>query len=180
MRRGSSRAVKRAQRLLASEGVTGPRVPVDRIARKYALVVRQPLDRDVSGMLVPLEDAAADRRWAIVVNSDHHPTRQRFTIAHELGHILLHGYTEPHADRGYVVRFRDGRSSEGRVTEEIEANQFAAELLMPQGLLLERATARRLEYVPLDGEDDPAVAELAREFEVSKHALLIRLSNLLA
>ena len=122
----------------------------------------------------------AERPWLIIVNSEHHASRQRFTLAHELGHLLLHDYTEPHADRGYVIRFRDGRSSAGRVREEIEANQFAAELLMPRDLVLQRASALRLEYVPLDAEDDPAVTELARAFGVSRHALLIRLSNLLA
>lgn len=180
MRRNSLRAIRFAERVLAEEGIADTPVPVEEIARKHATVVEEPLGDDISGMLVPLRMPDAPMRWAIVVNSRHHRTRQRFTIAHELGHLLLHGYTEPHADRGYVVRFRDGRSAEGSVAEEIEANQFAAELLMPRRSLLQRAAALRLEYVTSDGADDPAVDEIAKEFEVSKQALLIRLSNLLA
>ena len=68
----------------------------------------------------------------------------------------------------------------GSVTEEIEANQFAAELLMPRGPLLQRAAELRLKYVNSDGRDDPEVEALAVQFEVSRQALLIRLSNLLA
>lgn len=57
----------------------------------------------------------------IAFNKDHHPHRQRFTIAHELGHLLLE-----HADL---------RNNEDDYTtknpEETAANKFAAELLVP-------------------------------------------------
>lgn len=179
MTRRVTRASRRAQQVLAEAGVTSARVPIDQIACEYATVVREPLDADVSGMLVP-HPSDPSKPWIIFVNGAHPPTRQRFTLAHELGHLLLHDYKEPHADRGYVIRFRDGRSSEGRVREEIEANQFAAELLMPQDVLLEKLSAYRLEYVQFDDQDDPAIGELAKDFDVSRQALLIRLSNLLA
>ena len=103
--------------------------------------------------------------------------RQRFTVAHELGHLLLHGYTTPHADSNFRVRFRDAESSTGSVREEIEANQFAAELLMPRELVAAQATRIGLDYASPD-DDDPKLSRLARAFQVSKLALSIRLAGL--
>jgi len=57
----------------------------------------------------------------IAYNRDHHPHRQRFTIAHELGHLLLE-----HAD---LRNNEDDYSTKN--PEETAANKFAAELLVP-------------------------------------------------
>lgn len=176
-----NRACKQAERLLIQEKVRGPRVDVERIARKYALVVFKSMTSDISGMLVPLGDKIRGKSWAIVVNDDHAPVRQRFTIAHELGHLLLHNFVAPHADRGFKVRFRNSRSSEGSVFEEIEANHFAAELLMPRAAILKKLGSHGLEYAPTSNTNERGViADLAEEFDVSQEALSIRLSNLIA
>src|SRR6185437_11369540 len=146
-----ARARREAQRLLREEDITTAKVPIKKIASKHAVVVERTLGHEVSGMLVPLPEPLDGKRWAIVVNQSHPQTRKRFTIAHELGHLLLHGFTTPHADREFIVRFRDARSSDGSVLEEIEANQFAAELLMPHDRLLERLRGENsFEYSPLD------------------------------
>lgn len=74
-----------------------------------------------SGMLLP-----AERR--IFVNADEPDTRQRFTIAHELGHWVcqcLEGTVEPMYCRADEV-------DESARALEREANVFAAELLMPE------------------------------------------------
>ena len=168
-------AWKEAQRVLNDHGVVGPKVPVEKIAAKYANIVYQSLDSEISGILVPLERD----RWAIIVNSDHIEVRQRFTIAHELGHLLLHGYDTPHADRSF--KFRDTRSSEGTAIDEIQANQFAAELLMPRTVLVREVGSRTFDHAV---DDDPAfellVNRLAKKFGVSKQAMTIRLSSLFA
>lgn len=70
---------------------------------------------------------------SIYVNEFDSPTRQRFTIAHELGHLALH------ENQGSIVDFRkeifDFNISDER---EVEANSFAAELLMPVKEFLEQ------------------------------------------
>ncbi len=131
-------------------------------------------------MLVPLPSESSERRWAIIVNSGHAPVRQRFTIAHELGHLLLHRYSQLHADAGFKVRFRDENSSLGSIREEIEANQFAAELLMPEPLLVRHLVAIGFDYT---GEEmtDPQkekLRKLASDFEVSQQSLQFRIANL--
>lgn len=174
------KAIREAHRVLLETKTSRVPVDVERLASRWAHVVRQQLDDDISGMLVPLPKAVGGRHWAIVVNNSHSDVRQRFTIAHELGHVLLHGYTSTHADRSFKIRLRDSHSSEGSIREEIEANRFAAELLMPSDIIRRRLRNHVFEYVPEKQASERELDRLAREFNVSKQALQIRLSSLFA
>jgi Zn-dependent peptidase ImmA (M78 family) len=103
------------------------------------------------------------------VNSLHAPNRQRFTLAHEIGHVVLHRHIlegAVHVDR---VLLRDRNSSTGTDQLEIQANAFASELLMPTDIL-ENALGGR--QVVLD--DDADVAALAKKFRVSESAMRFR------
>lgn len=161
-----------ARELLDATAYTIP-VDVYAIAQAHHINVRsQPLEDTVSGMLV------IKNTYAIIgVNENHHPNRQRFTIAHELGHFLLH------RDEAHVfvdakpVFFRDERSAAGRQQQEIQANRFAAELLMPESVLQARIANQPLNPF-LDPFDDLTVQRLAAEFGVSIQALTIRLTRL--
>jgi Zn-dependent peptidase ImmA (M78 family) len=165
------RAERAAQRLLAQHSVTDIPVPVDHLAQELgAQLSYQPFDGDVSGML--FRDTT---RVIIGINANHAPTRQRFSIAHELGHLLLHQGRAMIVDRAARVNLRDTTSSLATDTEEIEANQFAAELLMPAAEVeqeLRRLPTKRWEY----REDVTSV--LARTFGVSQQAMSHRLVNL--
>jgi hypothetical protein len=77
------------------------------------LVSYKTLDDDLSGFLLRGGD-----RTIIGVNVAHPIERQRFTIAHELGHALLHEGDELHVDHGFSVNFRSPRSLEGTRVEE--------------------------------------------------------------
>lgn len=178
-----SRAVREARRVLAKERVRRPAVNVERIARRYARVIERDLPTAVSGMLIPLNRGSTAATWAILINEDDAPVRQRFTIAHELGHLLLHRFTIPHADTGFKIRFRDSVSSEGRVREEIEANEFAAELLMPRDLVHQALESEELDYADDSSQGESVfaalVAQLSNKFNVSRQAMTVRLSALL-
>lgn len=80
-----------------------------------------PLENNVSGKLY--HDG---NRWIINVNALHHPRRQRFTIAHELGHYFLH--------RDANKQYEDATFHRGKVysVEELDADNFAGALLMPK------------------------------------------------
>ena len=98
---------------------------------------------------------------------------QRFTIAHEFGHYLLHRESSRvFLDAGSIF-FRDDRSKQGSENDEIEANDFAACLLMPSNHLREL-----LSNEPLDVHDDVAVRSLAAHFGISVQALTMRLTRL--
>ncbi|MDE0041060.1 MAG: ImmA/IrrE family metallo-endopeptidase, partial [Candidatus Poribacteria bacterium] len=102
----------------------------------------------------------------------------RFTLAHECGHFLLHKREiakEVHVDKAFPMLMRDSMSAMGISEMEMEANLFAAELLMPAALISEE-----LESNPIDIDEEDAIDELARRFKVSQSAMRFRLGNLLA
>ena len=110
----------------------------------------------------------------IGINIRHAPNRRRFTLAHELAHVQLHRQELEdgvHVDRGSLRR--DARAAAGVDPIEIEANAFAAGLLMPTAFL-----ASELEGRSVDLEDDEAVAALANRFKVSGAAMRYRLISL--
>jgi hypothetical protein len=79
-------AERAAATLIERFSVSAIPVEVEDIAlRLGATIVRKPLERTISGLL--LREGGAK---LIAVNTDHHPRRQRFTIAHEVGHLQLH------------------------------------------------------------------------------------------
>jgi len=150
-------------------------VAIDRVAQHLNLrTAGTGFEDDISGILV-----AEKNRAAIGYNAMHAPVRQRFTIAHEIGHYVLHVLnvkTPPHSrlfvDR-YVVYRRGEDSATGNDQEEVEANTFAAALLMPERLVREDIKKHRFD---LDDEDD--LSALARHFNVSASAMSNRLANL--
>lgn len=98
--------------------------------------------------------------------------RQRFTIAHELGHFLLHKDERPlFIDKSEKILYRDINSSTGEIKKEREANAFAASLLMPKYLLIESISSS------LDGIESE-IDTLAQLYNVSSQAMMFRLSNL--
>lgn len=164
------KACNAAQVLLQDFGVKAASVPVERIIKSRNIVLQYaPLEEDLSGMAY-IKDGVG----IIGVNALHHPNRQRFSAAHELGHHVLHAdeiRRAIHVDKGSVL-YRDDLSSKGTDPLEIEANAFAAELLMPSELLMEAIGADGL-----DMEDDASVETLARKFRVSAGALRWRLAS---
>lgn len=105
-------------------------VPVEDVASHMgATIVRESLETTISGLL--LREGGAK---LVAVNTDHHPRRQRFTIAHELGHLELHP-GDYIVDSVVRVNRRDKLSSMASDSQEIEANAFAATLLMPRTLV---------------------------------------------
>jgi Zn-dependent peptidase ImmA (M78 family) len=175
------RAKQKAKELLSRHPAKGAWIDVFALAKKLpevAAVQAMDLDDDISGALLPVSEG----KWLILVNQDHAPTRQRFSVAHELGHLYLHQYRVPHADR--TMKLRDAQSSQGSAFEEIEANQFAAELLMPRDLLIKALDGQVIEYEPDNssgaGSFKKLVKDLAKRFRVSEQAMMIRLSSLFA
>lgn len=167
-----SRADAEALRILRDAGITDPPVNVDLLARDLgATILKDDLDPEVSGLLFRRPNSTV-----IAVNRDHPDTRRRFTIAHELGHLRLHDGRPLIVD--HVVRarinLRDNQSSLATNREEIEANSFAATLLMPPDFV-----HAQMHGVLTRGLGEQATIEaLARKFGVSAQAMEFRLTNL--
>lgn len=165
----SSRVLRReVTKLMDRFDVTRPAVPVDRIAKGLGADVRfLPYEGELAGMLARTESGAV-----IGVNSLHHRNRQRFTIAHEIAHLLLHDL-DVHFDRNFRVRHRDATSATATDPLEIEANRFAAELLMPYAMI-----QSDLDEAGIDVERLENVAPLAKRYGVSVQAMMHRIANL--
>lgn len=110
-------------------------------------------------------------------NSKKNKERKRFTVAHELGHYFLHtfGNSKTYVDtrESVGIRFRDHESSKGTNIEEVEANLFAAELLMPLNFLQQEIDKAK----PLSCVEE-LIEKMASKFEVSQQAMTIRLSSI--
>lgn len=113
----------------------------------------------------------------IKVNSFDPEVRQRFTIAHEIGHFILHE-PEQAVSRDDIENY----SSVMERIQEREANQFAAELLMPKKLLI-KVINDYMSEKKLESHLDPIQFEImldniSRKLDVSKSSLEFRLKNL--
>lgn len=152
-----------AEELRLATGVVGQTMlPLNAIADflQFRIMLFQPQEnnKDISG--------AIDYPQRIIhVNSSDSVGRQRFTISHELGHMLIHS---EYQDRpGWVYDYRLPDMSHKKSVREQEADLFAAELLMPAELLKEQ----------LDNNAGN-VNEVANAFQVSTEALRYRLDFL--
>lgn len=135
-------------------------VAVGALAKALGLrVVVATMPLSISGMIKPSEE---DDHFVIKVNRFESKARQRFTIAHEIAHYLLH---KSSIQKGVVdsVLYRSKLSSR----TEAEANRLAADILMPRDLV-NKAVAEVPSYV------DDIDAYLAEKFNVSRSAMDIR------
>lgn len=126
------------------------------------IVVKAPLQPKISGLIQPSEVARS--RFEVRVNKYETVERQRFTVAHEISHYLLHR-DDIGAGVFDSIMYRSALTSR----KETEANQMAAEIVMPIDLV-----ARELSR--FGGVRTPSVAEeLAAMFKVSVPAMKVRL-----
>jgi len=151
---GSAAVERRAQKVIARFGLTGPPVALEDVCRVLGFTVRvRPFDY-VAGLFIN-----DDVFPVIVVNSRERRERQRFTIAHELGHYFLGHGRKSFAEPG------------GRNRRERDAERFAACLLMPAAWVRHYWAAYAANY-----ENRSAI--LADLFEVSPAALKLRVKEL--
>lgn len=148
------RALKRAWDLLEAAGVRQPPVDVERLARYVGIsrIEYQPFLR-ADACLVPSESA-----HVVIVNSGAPRERQRFSIAHEIGHVLL--------GRG-GIKFRGGREPHSQ--EERLANVIAAEILIPTPALMRVAIGLQPSI--------ETIAAVAERFEASIEPTAIKLGE---
>lgn len=142
---------------LRQNGFLTPPIDIYAVAEYLGLDVKEEAMADeLSGFIEPRRSG-----WLIGVNSYHHPNRQRFTIAHEIAHFLLHKPKERHVDITFARR--TGR----RDSMENEADEFAAKLLMPE---------KEIRDVISQGET--SLDRLAAGFGVSAMAAKFRVQSL--
>lgn len=125
-------------------------------------VVEEAMDDDLSGYL-----ELHDGQWVAGINAYHHLNRKRFTVAHEIAHLLLHSSKKTcFQDQTFARREADRSQTEGTSMER-EADAFAAALLMPANDVRQA----------IDG-GMTSLSALAEKFKVSALAMKFRVMNL--
>ena len=137
-----------ARKLIADTGVINPPVLlgpiIDFLKNDSKLILKAwNFTEAVDGIHLLHEESVV-----IGYNQNINYFRKRFTIAHELGHFLL-----KHLIKEHEINFYD------KDPQEKEANQFAAELLMP------------LEFIKVDFKNNPNIEALSVKYLVSKEAM---------
>jgi len=160
-RQASPRAAKRAREVVTELGIRDPEeLTVELIAAHYgAMTFYRPL-RNEEGRLL----RKGGRGIIVVADGLAGTPRARFVAAHELGHFLLH----EGIDQYFLCQTADLTEYRSNGIEA-EANQFAAELLMPEPF-----------FAPLCDRNRPCLddlVELSKRFATSLMATAFRLAR---
>jgi Zn-dependent peptidase ImmA (M78 family) len=148
-------------------------VPVKELALQLDIISIEALETEgfEGGLLTDANKAEG----IILVNESSRPRRRRFTIGHEPGHFLMPTHL-PKKDDGFLCSFDDMRRADARPGDraaemEVEANRFAALLLMPTPVF--RRDMRRRKGAELEH-----VVELSDKYDTSREATARRYVDL--
>lgn len=156
---------EQAEKLLERLEIKDIPTPMEDIARSLDIRISRAPSTDFSGLLI-----RKDGHALIGVNSNEAPVRQRFSIAHELGHFILHPQKDAFVDLDYRKERADGTA---RPPRERHADMFAAALLMPRKHLI-----KDFRHLAKDGFTEEVTETLAKQYAVSEEAMRYRLINL--
>jgi Zn-dependent peptidase ImmA (M78 family) len=162
--------------LLDNYQITEPPVDVKVIAEKLKIIVVPRPYKDkgrLSGMLVRNE-----KMTIIGVNESHTLEKQRFSIAHELGHYFLHKGEELIVDKDFEVNFRDYKTKNSDYRKEKDANLFASSLLIPEKFLIKDLQSYKFEKLS-SVMFEKIAKDLHNKYFVSLIAMRLRLYSLL-
>jgi Zn-dependent peptidase ImmA (M78 family) len=155
-------AVTPAERMLIELGISEPKeIDLDAIAwTRGAVVNYRPMDGCEATIV------GSNRRAVISINCRSMPERQRFSLAHEIGHWHYHRGKILFCGKNDVCNFANDA-----MDPERQADDFASDLILPSYMVAPRL--RKMKRPTL------AVArELAEEFEASLTATLFKMTSL--
>lgn len=147
-------------------------VPVFDIVKAMGLqLLEYNLGEETSGVLV-----VDNGKGSIGYNPKDSYVRRRFTVAHELGHFILHSdANQLFVDNFFLIKFRKNNSyTKEEYWQEQEANAFAAAILMPEEFINYELLNNNFGNI----DESDFIERLARKFEVSIPAMSFRLANL--
>jgi Zn-dependent peptidase ImmA (M78 family) len=132
MRREDFPEIRLAQRILKKHSLIPP-FDIRALLESYAIVYFKsiPISR-VDGIAINIK--VPGKKPIVIINQESQPTRQNFTMAHELGHLIIPWHT------GIKIDSAAGTddlfyAEYSYLNIEGEANRFAAELLMPENYI---------------------------------------------
>lgn len=153
----------KAEQVLQENFISNPPIDVYEIAKNEGLEIEI---RDFGDKFNAISGYIKPEIRTIFVNSRDPENRRKFTVAHELGHWILHRDKLESEPEKYAILYRIPLGRPQHDPVEQEANFFAANLLVPDQML----TTRR---------DDKTEEQLAAEFQVSRDVIGYRLNDLM-
>lgn len=154
-------AREKSHNILSMYKIKHPPVNVEKIANLLGFkVVTFDFPETISGFIKIVEG-----KKIIVTNQNHPEVRRRFSISHELGHYLS-GHDNFSHDQGTIID-KSKKYLDPHFREEKEADDFAAELLMPEFMLKRDVLENKLD-----------VTSLKKKYNVSEQAMWLQLINL--
>lgn len=154
-------AIKAVKRIYDECGITAPlQLPLEVIINSKNIIIKEEKIEGSEGRILMKGNSGI-----ITLNSAiDFPAKKRFILAHELGHYELHR----HLQKG----FNDNDETLNHwyqanyIKEEIEANEFAAEFLMPTELFKNECSEKVFNH--------QVIEHLANRFQVSKTAAILK------
>jgi Zn-dependent peptidase ImmA (M78 family) len=151
---------KMAARLLTRHNLRPP-YDLEALVLNYATIELHHFPLDADGVTIGI---GGEKKPQVLINSDSPETRRKFTLAHELGHIIIPWHT------GTIVsHFGKIEASEEYRRMESEANQFAAELLLPTNWISEKES----EFSSVEN----LISSILDDSGASRDAVLIKIFN---
>ena len=170
------RAKNFAARIINRYGLNRPPVDPEKIAENegikvYYAKLSEEIEDKVSGYFDPLRETNIGK-GAIIINVNISPARKIFTIAHELGHVLLH-HDIRNENRITSVQYRTDNWDRGNKPEiEQEADVFATHLLMPSKWI------KKYYEMSKDVGEKPTPEKLSQLFGVSTESMRYRFKSM--
>ena len=148
--------------LKAEPGLPIP-VPIENLAKQLGIINIKTLETD--GYVGGLITDSNKNTGVILLNQDLRRGRKRFTIGHELGHLLIPTHKPSHGDR-FLCSMNDLLELDPKIADrrkrwEAEANRFSSLILLPPPVFRKEANATR-------DPDLQEIVRLADRYEVSK------------
>jgi len=134
-------------------------VPLDSVLKLYYGLTVDEDDIEGEGYIIDLGKIGGQ----IILNKSTKEERKRYTLAHELGHWILH-------TKG--IKVGNHKKNETSTLIERWCNQFAAKLLMPEKLIVKKIKSIEKEHLLT------TILSIPKSFQVSREALIIRISEI--
>ena len=172
-------AIKKAKEISKEYNFSKDNVPTDNldiiINENNILLKYEDLPDNISGAL----DLRDKEKPIMLINSSQNEKRQNFTKAHELAHYFLQK-DDPCLHIDDPIFYRSQISETGIDIKEVQANTFAAELLMPEDLINELLKMNKTDKENINTDfDDDIFSEISKTLKVSLTALTFRISTLI-
>lgn len=164
------------EELLDKCQIIEPPVNVEKIAEflKISVIKRPYKDKGpLSAMLV-----RSPGKTIIGINDSHNIQKQRFSIAHEIGHFFLHKGEELVVDKDFSVNFRHYKTNPKAYLQEKDANYFASSLLIPEKFLIHDLKSYEIDILS-PKKFEIIAKDLHKKYNVSLISMRLRIYSFL-